>query len=280
MRNLTTTGKKKSNPGWSVFVAVVLLGMVAGGFFTAKNLQNKKSVAASADAAKNQVSVAVVKTDVETGSALADAFSMEIRDRSQVPEDAITDSSVLSDSVAVIPMCAKTVLTAGMTANPGLDEVADNTNRVVSVNYIVLDDGLQEGDYIDVRLKKYGTNDSFSYSDDVVLAKKKVLSVSGSTVSMSLSEREMLTLGVAAVDAVTSGKIPNAMATLYSTRYVNAAQEKAVVSYENTELSTLIETNPNLIANAQKELSRTNESKQGQLTEKNQESEAAVPVID
>ena len=45
-------------------------------------------------------------------------------------------------------------------------------------------------------------------------------------------------------------------ALLYSTRYVDASQQKAVETYENAKLSALIDSNPNLIAEAQRQLAQ------------------------
>ena len=72
-----------------------------------------------------------------------------------------------------------------------------------------------------------------------------------------MSEKEQLALGVAAVDATQyTADGDGKSATLYSTRYVNASQEKAVVTYENARLSALINSNPNLIAEAQRQLAQ------------------------
>lgn len=144
-----------------------------------------------------------------------------------------------------------------MVVHADLDESVDNTSRLIAVNYVTIDTDVQEGDYLDIRLKKYGNEDGLVYEDSVVLSKKKVYAISGQEITLNLSEKEQLALGVAAVDATQyTAEGDGKTATLYSTRYVNASQEKAVATYENARLSALINSNPNLIAEAQRQLAQ------------------------
>ena len=103
-------------------------------------------------------------------------------------------------------------------------------------------------------------------ADDVVLAKKKVQSVSGKTVTLSLSEQEQMALSVAAVDASSYGRKSTETALLYCTRYVDASQTAAVETYNNATLSELIDSNPNIIAEAQRELAEQQEAQTTQET--------------
>lgn len=136
--------------------------------------------------------------------------------------------------------------------------------RFYYITPVTLDSGVAEGDFIDIRLRKYGTEEGFVFSDDVVLAKKKVQSVSGKTVTLSLSEQEQMALSVAAVDASSYGRKSTETALLYCTRYVDASQTAAVETYSNATLSELIDSNPNIIAEAQRELAEQQQAQAAQ----------------
>ena len=259
MQNLKSAKPNKSgNTAWKVFVVVAVVGMVGAGIFTVRNVMGRNASAAEGTSAgEGQIAVAIANTDIPEGGTFADAYDIVAMDESIVPANAITSGSDFDGGVAAIGISSNTVLTQSMVVHADLDENTDDTSRLIAVNYVTLDTGVEEGDYVDIRLKKYGSEDGLVYEDDVVLSKKKVHAIAGQEVTLSLSEKEQLSLGVAAVDASMYGADgSDKTATLYCTRYVNAAQEKAVVTYENVKLSALINSNPNLIAEAQRKLAR------------------------
>ena len=258
MRNVKSNQPKNSKSGGkgrTIFVIGAVTVMVLSAGFTVKNVLDDRT-AANVAGNEGQVSVAVTSTDVITGGGFDGCYEYVYRDAEELPVDVIQSGYDFSGAVAAINIAPNTILTEGMMVHPDLDESTDDTTRNISVNYVTLDPGVAEGDFVDIRLKKSGTKEGLTYQDDVVLAKKKVQSVSGKEVTLQLSEAEQLKLNVAAVDASSYGRSADnkITATLYTTRYVDASQAKAEETYSNTKLEELIESNPNIIAEAQREL--------------------------
>ena len=259
MRNIKANKSAKgSSVGWKVFMAVAVVGMIGAGVFTVKNVMNQNAAQAEGVVAGDgQVSVAVATVDIPAGGTFDGSYQLMAVDEKLVPNNAIKSGSEFDGGVSAIDVGSNTVLTQSMVVHADLDESVDNTSRLIAVNYVTIDTDVQEGDYLDIRLKKYGNEDGLVYEDSVVLSKKRVYAISGQEITLNLSEKEQLALGVAAVDATQYTADGNGKtATLYSTRYVNASQEKAVVTYENARLSALINSNPNLIAEAQRQLAQ------------------------
>ena len=203
MQNLKSAKPNKSgNTAWKVFVVVAVVGMVGAGVFTVRNVMGRNASATEGTSAgEGQIAVAIANTDIPEGGTFADAYDIVAMDESIVPVNAITSGSDFDGGVAAIGISSNTVLTQSMVVHADLDENTDDTSRLIAVNYVTLDTGVEEGDYVDVRLKKYGSEDGLVYEDDVVLSKKKVHAIAGQEVTLSLSEKEQLSLGVAAVDA-------------------------------------------------------------------------------
>lgn len=266
MQNIKIKSEQKSgkSKGWTIAVvgACVLMAGAAG--ITIRNAVAYNDGSDAQVPAEGQVSVAVANTEIMAGDTLNGNYSFELRDAELVPSDAISQGYDFNGAVMSIDAKPNTVLTDSMIVRPDLDETDNETSRFVSVNYVTLDSGVAEGDFIDIRLRKYGTEEGFVFSDDVVLAKKKVQSVSGKTVTLSLSEQEQMALSVAAVDASSYGRKSTETALLYCTRYVDASQTAAVETYSNATLSELIDSNPNIIAEAQRELAEQQQAQAAQ----------------
>lgn len=266
MRNIKIKSEQKSgkSKGWTIAVvgACVLMAGAAG--ITIRNAVAYNDGSDAQVPAEGQVSVAVANTEIMAGDTLNGNYSFELRDAELVPSDAISQGYDFNGAVMSIDAKPNTMLTDSMIVRPDLDETDNETSRFVSVNYVTLDSGVAEGDFIDIRLRKYGTEEGFVFSDDVVLAKKKVQSVSGKTVTLSLSEQEQMALSVAAVDASSYGRKSTETALLYCTRYVDASQTAAVETYSNATLSELIDSNPNIIAEAQRELAEQQQAQAAQ----------------
>lgn len=239
-------------------MTVAVVGMISAGAFTVQNVMSKNAAQAEGVVAGDgQVSVAVATADIPAGGTFDGSYQLMAVDENLVPNNAIKSGSEFDGGVSAIDVGSNTVLTQSMVVHADLDESVDNTSRLIAVNYVTIDTDVQEGDYLDIRLKKYGNEDGLVYEDSVVLSKKRVYAISGQEITLNLSEKEQLALGVAAVDATQyTADGDGKAATLYSTRYVNASQEKAVVTYENARLSALINSNPNLIAEAQRQLAQ------------------------
>ncbi len=162
-----------------------------------------------------KVSDLLEEDDEENG----DTFNLEMSSKFDIPKGTIiTKDMVQEDS----------------------DKIQDDT-RLREYNSIVLPSDLKQGDIIDIRL-------SFSSGQDyIVLSKKKVLKTDETTVWFNMSEAEMLILNSAMVEAWTIQG-----SKLYAVKYAEAGiQKSAIVTYQpRAEVTTLIESNPNIVDDA------------------------------
>lgn len=271
MKNIRAKQKKSASSGKSewIWTALIALVCIVGTFTVTRTFYHNADVAA-APQEEEEVSVAVSNAEINAGQEIVDCFSFVKMPITKTPENAILADSDIAGKVSSIKLMPNTILTNDMLVRVDMDEIVDDTCRQVAVNYVTIASNLVEGDFIDVRMKAYSTEE-LAYSDEVVLAKKKILAVQGSTVYLNLSEDEQLRLGIAAVDVSlrNSSNSNNEKAMLYSTAYANAAQSKAIVTYENSELQALLESNPQLISQAQKDLAANQEVPQDPIVEPN-----------
>lgn len=259
-------GRKKSggSPIFTILLVIMALAVLgSGGFLVYQRVlapQNNVVEDPTQDPNFVQtINVAVVQESVKVGDPITDenvAF-MDIRADSTYPENTVFSGGVELDGSCVFALDIEpnTVLTNSMVWDPELDEVLDDTSRVVAVSGLTNSNKLEEGDYIDIRFRTTSTKDNLSYADEVVLAKKRVVDVSGSKVTLNLTEEEQVILNVAQVDMAytnsNSKDLGNIKATLYTTLYANPSQEAAIASYTNPEIEEQIKVNPNLIQQVQ-----------------------------
>ena len=262
-------GRKKSggSPIFTVLLVIMMLAVLgAGGFLVyQKVLAPQDQVVQDPTQDPNfvqTVSVAVVQETVKVGDPIDEntvAF-MDIRADSTYPENTVFSGGVDLDGSCVFALDIEpnTILTSSMVWDPEMDEVLDDTSRVVVVSGLTSSKKLEEGDYIDIRFRTTSTKDNLSYADEVVLAKKRVIDASGSKVTLHLTEKEQLILNVAQVDVTyinsNSKDLGNIKASLYTTVYANPSQEAAIASYTNPEIEKQILENPILVQQAQEAL--------------------------
>lgn len=262
-------GRKKSggSPIFTVLLIIMMLAVLgAGGFLVyQKVLAPQDQVVQDPTQDPNfvqTVSVAVVQETVKVGDPIDEntvAF-MDIRADSTYPENTVFSGGVDLDGSCVFALDIEpnTILTSSMVWDPEMDEVLDDTSRVVVVSGLTSSKKLEEGDYIDIRFRTTSTKDNLSYADEVVLAKKRVIDASGSKVTLHLTEKEQLILNVAQVDMTyinsNSRDLGNIKASLYTTVYANPSQEAAIASYTNPEIEKQILENPILVQQAQEAL--------------------------
>ena len=204
-------GRKKSggSPIFTVLLVIMMLAVLgAGGFLVyQKVLAPQDQVVQDPTQDPNfvqMVNVAVVQETVKVGDPIDEntvAF-MEIRADSTYPENTVFSGGVDLDGSCVFALDIEpnTILTSSMVWDPEMDEVLDDTSRVVVVSGLTSSKKLEEGDYIDIRFRTTSTKDNLSYADEVVLAKKRVIDASGNKVTLHLTEKEQLILNVAQVD--------------------------------------------------------------------------------
>ena len=209
------------------------------------------------DAQKN---VYVLRGAVQSGTLLTqDMFTTVGADANVAPSDALTASvyNTLAfdeegnplEIVAKIDIAANTIVTASMITTS--DNINTDDVREEEYNMISLPADLETGDTVDVRLRM---PDGTNY---IVVSKKKVTVLDNAgipsinTISLELSEGEILMMSNAIVEAyMMEGS------RLYLTRYVEPGmQAGAITTYvPNGEVQNLIAQNPNIVNEAKQEL--------------------------
>lgn len=163
--------------------------------------------------------------------------------RQGAPTNAITDPKQLIGKVIKIDAGKGTALTPAMVYAEGATP-KDLRSREYSV--MELPGKLKKGDFVDVRI---GFPNG---SDYIVLSKKKVEDLSGTTVWYNINESELLAMSSAIVDAYLQG------ARLYAISYADPyMQEKAIPNYPaNIDVINLIQSDPNVLEKATLQLSK------------------------
>lgn len=209
------------------------------------------------DAQKN---VYVLRTAVQSGTVITqDMFTTVGADANVAPTDALTASTFNTlaydeegnelEVVAKIDIAANTIVTANMLTTT--DNINTDDVRVEEYNMISLPADLETGDTVDVRLRM---PDGTNY---IVVSKKKVTVMdqggipSLNTISLELSEGEILMMSNAIVESyIMEGS------RLYLTRYVEPGmQAGAITTYvPSGDVQNLIAQDPNIVNEAKQEL--------------------------
>ena len=209
------------------------------------------------DAQKN---VYVLRTDVQSGTILTqDMFTTVGADATVAPTDALTASTFATMAydeegnelqvVAKIDIAAKTIVTSNMLTTS--DNINTDDVREEEYNTISLPSDIETGDTVDVRLRM---PDGTNY---IVVSKKKVTVLdeggipSLNTISLELSEGEILMMSSAIVESyILEGS------RLYLTRYVEPGmQAGAITNYvPSGDVQNLIAQDPNIVNEAKQEL--------------------------
>ena len=133
-----------------------------------------------------------------------------------------------------------TILTKSMLISTEEEDIADSL-RYMEYNMITMPTTLEEGDYVDIRLRLPNSQDL------IVISKKSIVSIYNQTVGFNLTEDEILLLNSAIVESykMTSSE-------LYLAKYVEPGmQEKSIYTYSpSEEIVTLIQSNPNIVETA------------------------------
>lgn len=142
-------------------------------------------------------------------------------------------------TIAKVEMKANTVLTTDLIAKS--DAITTNDLRLAEYNMLTLPVTLQIGDYIDIRVS-LGNGQDF-----IVVSKKQIMDIQGTTISLYLNEGEILMMNSAIVESYIIKS-----SNLYAIKYVEAGiQEAATKTYTPTqEVQNLIAADENIIATA------------------------------
>lgn len=162
--------------------------------------------------------------------------------KAAAPVDLISSVKEITGKYTKVNLAKGNVITESLLFSEG---PASRDLRYREMSFVQLPSSLQQGDVIDIRIQ-------FPSGEDyVLLSKKKVLQMSGQTVSVTLGEQEILTLSSAIVDAYLH------KASIYSLMYVEPGiQAKAIPTYPaNEQVTKLLARDPNIEAEAETYLS-------------------------
>ena len=257
MATMNPLERKARNSFIKGLVVAGLIGLIGIIVLVIMLVQMRGEEQARLDAQKD---VYVLRTAVQSGTVITqDMFTTVGADANVAPSDALTASTFSTlaydeegnelEVVAKIDIAANTIVTANMlttSENLNTDDV-----RAEQYNMITLPADLETGDTVDVRLRM---PDGTNY---IVVSKKQVTVLdnagipSVNTISLELSEGEILMMSNAIVEAyMMEGRM------LYLTKYVEPGmQAQAITTYVPTaEVQNLINNDPNVVAQAKQEL--------------------------
>jgi len=189
-------------------------------------------------------SVWVLKSNVTAGTRISaqqvETQEMELR---HLPASLVGSKEKIIGKISKIDLSANTVLIPSMFYE---GQATPNDLRNEQFAQIQLPLNLRDQDVIDVRIQ-FPTG-----QDYIVLSKKRVKQVAGNTISLQLTEQEILMMSSAMVDALIHH------GSIYGLTYVDPGmQSSAIVNYpSNAEVLALIETNPNIVEDAKTALAK------------------------
>ena len=257
MATMNPLERKARNSFIKGLVVAGLIGLIGIIVLVIFLVQMKGEEQARLDAQK---SVYVLKTTVQSGTVITqDMFSTVKADANVAPTDAVNANSFSTlayddqgnelEVIAKIDIAANTIVTTNMLTTS--DNVNTDDVRKEEYNMITLPSDLETGDTVDVRLRM---PDGTNY---IVVSKKKVTVLdqggipSVNTISLDLSEGEILMMSNAIVEAyMMEGS------KLYLTRYVEPGmQAGAITTYvPSGDVQNLIAQDPNIVNEAKQEL--------------------------
>lgn len=213
---------------WIPYVIIGILVIALGlTFFVFRNKAKKQQ--AQIDALNQQVEelqnnmqeVYVTSKDVKSGSTVElDSVTTVLLPSDSIPENAITAEGDLTDKIYKIGLKAGSYITSDMIS----DYKVSKNMRELDVVMDEIPVGLEEGDYVDVRI-------SFPLGQDyIAMSHKKVLGITGNTVKLIVVEHDFYRYESMKTDMATyqSTKV-------YGVKYVEAGlQKKGKVYYPPT----------------------------------------------
>lgn len=131
-----------------------------------------------------------------------------------IPADYINQSEDITAYKAKVDLQKGTVLCGSIVYK---DEKIANSTRLVEYNMITLPSTLRPGDYIDVRFAIPNCQDF------IVLSKKQVVDIKDTTISLYLTEDEILMMSSAIVESYIM-----TASNLYANQYVEAGMQEAL----------------------------------------------------
>lgn len=194
----------------------------------------------------HEVTIADVESIVVTSKAVpSDAFASKTKTTDSKGKETWTDKAFPGGYNAKVDLKAGTILSSALVTER---EELNSDLRYVEYNMLALPTTVDIGEFIDIRLKLPNGQDL------IVISKKEIKTILGSTIGIELSEQEILMMESAIVEAyiMTASKI-------YITQYVEPGlQEAAKNTYVPTQaVQNLIAANSNIVDTAKKSLEST-----------------------
>lgn len=164
--------------------------------------------------------------------------------KASAPGDLLAAKASIVGKAAKIDLAKGTLITSSLLFG---EEPTTRDLRYREMSFIRLPASLKKGEVIDIRVQ-FPTGEDY-----ILLAKKKVLNLADSTLSVTLGENEILTLSSAIVDAYLN------KASIYALTYVEPGlQDKAIPTYPaNKQVAKLIARDPNIVAEAESHLNQS-----------------------
>ena len=150
---------------------------------------------------------------------------------SELPQDYIPAGTSINSYKSKVDLKAGTILSGSLLYQ---DEMVSNSTRLMEYNMLTLPSTLRVGDYIDVRFTMP------SGQDYIVLSKKQVMNIQNTTITLYLTEDEILMMSSAIIESYVM-KASN----LQVVQYIEAGiQEASTPTYSvNSEVYQLIMSN-------------------------------------
>jgi len=180
-------------------------------------------------------------TDVNSGDEISAAVVQTVTvPQTEAPTDYITMIDLTEGTkIAKVDLTMGTVLSEGLIVND--ESELDNSLRLIEYNMLTLPIAINIGDYIDIRL-------TFPNGQDlIVVSKKEVQDIRDNTVSLNLTESEILMMNSAIVEAYI---MPSS--NLYVVQYSDPGMQTAAIpTYVPTvEVQNLIKVDSNITSEA------------------------------
>lgn len=235
VKKVTVSGTQKGKVGILVpiLTAIIAILLTAIGFISFWKFYYEESyrdqIILEQSAGMHQAYVA--SRDIFSGEYLDGALQLVTIPSSLVSADLISTSANLSELKASRDITANTLVSTKNSFNPKTQNPILEKTRTYTINYLQTP-GIQTGDFIDIRLKLYKTNDEATYSDTIVCSKLEVINKDESgVIQLQLSESDLLNLNSAIIEAADTDDEKHG--EIYVGKYVDPAnQEKATVTYQ------------------------------------------------
>lgn len=235
VKKVTVSGTQKGKVGILVpiLTAIIAILLTAIGFISFWKFYYEENyrdqIILEQSAGMHQAYVAT--RDIFSGEYLDGALQLVTIPSSLVSADLISTSANLSELKASRDITANTLVSTKNSFNPKTQNPILEKTRTYTINYLQTP-GIQTGDFIDIRLKLYKTNDEATYSDTIVCSKLEVINKDESgVIQLQLSESDLLNLNSAIIEAADTDDEKHG--EIYVGKYVDPAnQEKATVTYQ------------------------------------------------